>query len=364
MKVAILSDGMGWHLHNWARVVGRSADVEGVFLSDPSGHDVDAIRREVGDKLEGVCDSPAKLLEDNQVELAIIDTAPIKTPPAARAALEAGVHVIVEKPAATSPESYAELVDLAETKGLLLSMSLIEGPLASEAARIVSEGILGRIYGIHYMWMDYQRWRRRHTMDWVYSRDQAGGGMLGHEFCHAVHRIRRIVGQEVSEVTGFADIVSGEPLEVEDSVAMSVRFVNGAIGTLYGGSWGPSVEKTLPQSRQALLHNFDIWGEKGALHASIDENRLVSDLQHEEPLLPAENPPDAGDRTRQATILRTVTTITAEPQPEAFFQACLDAIRGHGPPPISNQDGLRFLEVQHAFYRASETGTLQHLKQA
>ena len=363
MNVAILSDNMGWHLHNWARVLGTNADVERVFLSDPSGHNVDKIRQEVGDRLEGVYASPAKLLEENEVELAVIDTAPVKTPPAARAALEAGVNVIVEKPAATSPESYAELVDLAETKGLLLAMSLIEGDLAREASRIVAEGTLGRIYGIHYMWMDYQRWRRRHTMGWVYSKDESGGGMLGHEFCHAVHRIRRMVGQEVSEVTGFADVVSGEPLEVEDSVAISIRFVNGAIGTLYGGSWGPSIEKVQPQNRRALLHDFHIWGEKGALHANIDENKLVSDLQYEEPLLPADNPSGVEKRTQQTSIRRMETTVPREPQPDAFFQACLGAIRGQGPPPISNQDGLRFLEIQHALYRASETGTVQQLKQ-
>ena len=62
--------------------------------------------------------------------------------------------------------------------------------------------------------------------------------MLGHEFCHAVNNMQRIVGQEIMEVTGFADVRSREPLEVEDSVILGVRVQRRAwVGAFVGGSW-------------------------------------------------------------------------------------------------------------------------------
>ena len=366
MDVAILTEKLGWHLPTWANILGQSADVDKVFLSDPSQKNTDRIRQEVGDKLAGIYTSPEDLLRENQVELAVVTMAPINMPPACRTALEAGVHVIVEKPAATTPEAYAPLVDLANSKGLLLAMALdFEAPLVREASRIVKEGTRGKIYGMHYLWMDFQRWRIRHQIGWVFKKAEAGGGILGHLVCHAIHRLRRIMGQEVAEVTGFADVVCGEPLEVEDSAAMSVRFANGAVGTLHAGYWGPSPGRSAglpPGNKPVQKHTFSIWGEKGALHADMAESKLVLDLQYEGPRKPAKDPADIGKGTRQLFIRRWETEVAYDGALDTFFQGCLKAIRGEGPPPNSNEDGLRFLEIQHAFYRASETGTTQRLQ--
>ena len=365
MKAAILTEELGWHLKGWATILGQSSDVDKVFLSDPSGKNVEGIRQEVGDKLTNVYTSPDDLLKENEVELAVVTMAPINMPPACRAALEAGVHVIVEKPAATSPEAYAPLVELANSKGLLLAMALdFQAPLVREASRVVSEGTLGRLYGIHYTMMDFQRWRRRHEIGWVFKKAEAGGGILGHLFCHAVHRMRRIMGQEVVEVTGFADVVCGEPLEVEDSVAMSVRFANGPVGTLIAGCWGPSPIRNVglpPGNKPVQKHYFSVWGEMGALHADMTLNKLVLDARFEGPLKPAESPADAGKGTPQLFIRRWDTEVVPDGGNDTFFQGCLRAIRGEGPPPNSNEDGLRFLEIQHALYRASETGMTQRL---
>ena len=239
MNVALLADGMGWHLHGWAAALGQRFGVDGVYLSDPDGSNTDAVREAVGDPLKAVYDSAEALFRERDVEIAIVDSSPKKSPAMVEAALSAGVPVIVEKPAATDPDDYARLVDMANSKGLLLAMSLMDGPPVREAARRVSEGQLGRILTIHYMLVDHQRWRIRDRMGWVYSKEEAGGGMLGHEFCHAVHNMQRIVGEDITQVTGFADVRSGEPLEVEDSVFLNVRFRSGVAGAFIGGSWGP-----------------------------------------------------------------------------------------------------------------------------
>ena len=367
MNIALLADKLGWHLFGWADTVSQRTDVEKVFLSDPSRENVETIRGYLGDRLATVYDSPDALFRENEVELAIVDTAPIRTPDMVQAALEADVPVIVEKPGATSPESYAPLVELADSKGLLLAMSLMETAPVREATKVVSEGQLGRVYSIQYLLSDHQRWRIRDQMEWVYSKKDSGGGMLGHEFCHTIHCMRRIVGSEVTHVTGFAPVVSGEPLEVEDSVSISLLFANGAMGAFNGGSWGPSVRGVPEYSDEMyryLQYRFSVWGERGAIHADMKTGAIVKDLQYEGPAGPVPTTRLTHRTQRPLLVQRWEGSVRGRGGRATFItflQESIDHIRGNGPPPIANDAGLRFLEIQHALYKASETGQTQRL---
>ena len=91
--------------------------LEKVFLSDPSGKNADLVRQAVGDKLGGVYSSPAELLEEHKIQMAVVTMALSRMPDAVLAALEAGAHVLVEKPGATGPDAYAPLVELAKAPG-------------------------------------------------------------------------------------------------------------------------------------------------------------------------------------------------------------------------------------------------------
>lgn len=386
MHAAILTEELGWHRTGWSIQLGQSDRVEKVYLSDPSGKNVDIVRQAVGDKLDGVYDSPEELLEEHKVEMAVVTMAPSRMPDAVRAALEAGVHVFVEKPGATSPDAYAPLVELANARGLLLTMALMaNAPVVREAARIVSEGNLGRIYGINYLSMDHQRWRRRDDFGWVFSKEEAGGGILGHLACHYLHAMRRILGEEVMDVTGFADVVCGEPLEVEDTIVLCVRFASGAVGVLHSGYWAPTpyvpveteieaIDPTgglimsdsvtpaqLPKDPSpAQSRGFRLWGEKGCISANSDSGHFTLDLRTDLEGVPGY----LGEPSDQHIIKRWETNLSHAVEPEGedpFFRTFLDAIRGEGDPPNSNEEGLRFLEIQHALYRASETGRVQRL---
>ncbi len=386
MHAAILTEELGWHRTGWAIRLGHSDSISKVFLSDPSGKNADLVSQAVGDKLGGVYSSPEELLEQHKIQMAVVTMAPSRMPDAVLAALEAGAHVLVEKPGATSPDAYAPLVELANARGLLLTMALIaDSPVVREAARIVSEGTLGRIYGINYLSMDHQRWRRRHDFGWVFSGEQAGGGILGHLACHYLHSMRRILGEEIVEVTGFADVVCGEPLEVEDTIVLCVRFAGGAVGVLHSGYWGPtpyqpvetevqsispagtlimsdSVKPALlPEDRSsAQSRGFRLWGEKGCISANSDSGQFTLDLQADL----EGGTGHLGEPSDRHLIKRWETDLSHAVGPEGedpFFQAFLDAVRGECDPPNSNEDGLRFLEIQHALYRASDTGRAQRL---
>ena len=337
MNVALLVEKLGWHFEAWVQALSKRSDVDKVFLSDPSRYNLDMLRRYLGDKLVEVYDSPQALFQENEVEITIVDTAPFRTPDMVQASLEAGVSVIVEKPAATSPEAYAPLVELADSKGLLLAISLMETPAVREAIKIVAEGQLGRIYNIQCLISDHQRWRIR------------------------------IVGSDVTHVTGFAKVVSGEPLELEDSVAISVLFANGAMGSLNGGSWGPSVMNGPEYSKEMysfLRYGFSVWGEKGAIHVDMQGGlggNIIKDLQYEGPVQPIPTTRLTHRTNHPLLVQRWEAQLPPADRMGIMIQESLDYIRGNGPPPIANDAGLKMLKFQHAVYKASETGETQQL---
>ncbi|GAA2685946.1 MULTISPECIES: Gfo/Idh/MocA family protein [Actinosynnema] len=94
----------------------------------------------------------------------------------ARAALEAGLHVVVEKPLCPSGVQARELAALAEERGLVLAAlhDFRVEPAHWAARQLVLSGALGRVYAVR------TRWLRRDNAPggWYRDRDRAGGGVL------------------------------------------------------------------------------------------------------------------------------------------------------------------------------------------
>ena len=92
-----------------SRLAARDA-VAKVNLSDPSGESEAQARALFGDWLAAVLPSPEALFETSQPEVAVITLEPQRTPDACAVALEAGSHVLYEKPGAVV-DAYALLAD-------------------------------------------------------------------------------------------------------------------------------------------------------------------------------------------------------------------------------------------------------------
>jgi predicted dehydrogenase len=86
---------------------------------------------------------------------------------------------------------------------------------------------------------------------------------------HYVDLIRHLVVTEVDSVTAFAG--SPERAEVEDSIAVSIRYSNGAIGSLYGSS---AVRGTWEGRRSSQVR---AWGSDG--HVMLAEHSTLYTLR-------------------------------------------------------------------------------------
>jgi predicted dehydrogenase len=95
-----------------------------------------------------VMQDASELIRDTEVDAVIIATPVSSHFPLALQALQAGKHVLVEKPMASSVEEAARLVDEAATRGLVLAVDhtfIYSGPVR-KMHQLISEGQLGRIH--------------------------------------------------------------------------------------------------------------------------------------------------------------------------------------------------------------------------
>jgi predicted dehydrogenase len=107
------------------------------------------------------CDFDA-VLADPRVEAVSVATPPSTHYPLVRRALEAGKHVLVEKPLATTSEHAAELIQLAERKGLVLmpGHTFLYSPSVNKVYNLIQEDVLGDVYFVTSSRMNLGKYQR------------------------------------------------------------------------------------------------------------------------------------------------------------------------------------------------------------
>jgi len=147
----ILQVGLGDWGRDWAWRVNPTVDeveVVGYIDSDPSALALLAKRLPVS--RERCFDSLADGIQATEPDALLVTTTLAGHAPIVRAGLEAGLHVLVEKPFTDALETAAALVSLAAAKGLVLMVSQNYRffPAPRTAAMLVRERELGDLHGI------------------------------------------------------------------------------------------------------------------------------------------------------------------------------------------------------------------------
>jgi predicted dehydrogenase len=191
----------------------------------------------------------------------------------AKAYLEAGFHVLCEKPMTTSADEGEEIVRLAAKVGRICAVNYCYSayPMVRQARAMVQGGEIGAVrlvvtafsHGHHANAADADNPRVR----WRYDPAQAGiSGQFADCGIHALHMASFICNDEVTQLSAdFASTISSRALE--DDAMVNFRMTRGTVGRL----WTSSVAI----GRQ---HGFDIqvFGETGGLRwASEQPNQLI-----------------------------------------------------------------------------------------
>ncbi|GAA3113179.1 O-antigen biosynthesis protein WlbA [Streptomyces rectiviolaceus] len=175
---------------------------------------------------------------------AVIVAAPhsLHTPMVTDAAA-AGLHVLVEKPMATTVEDCTRMIDACDRAGTLLAVAHVVhfDPLAQEARRLVASGEFGRpVLVTHRRSAHYEPGSRP---SWFFDRELAGGGIVLNVGTHGLDRIQWFTGSPVRRVSG---VVRGrDGVEVETDALALVELADGTSASLALTSRGaPYLDET------------------------------------------------------------------------------------------------------------------------
>lgn len=347
IRVGVLTDTDGAHLDSYFTSLAKTPEVEKVAVSDPSGSSRALAAKLLGEKFAGFHDSHAKMLAAFEPKLALVSVEPRLTPPVITTALNAGCHVLTEKPACVRAKDFEALAELAEMKHLHLMLALanrVHAPV-QEARKLIAAGKLGRLFGVNlFLVADQSRLTREgYRTSWRGSKARGGGGHLAWLGIHWLDLIFYITGLKLEAATGFTDVVGKQPIDAEDSAACSLRFNDRVLGTMLSAFYLDEKFKTKVSAYQS---HMQIWGEQGWLKLALFEQEPMTWYSSQEPGEPK---------------VQTFEYPKGQRTYLSFVQAAVRAAAGLQKPPITGAEGLNVLKAIFAVYKAAETGQTQRI---
>jgi UDP-N-acetylglucosamine 3-dehydrogenase len=181
-------------------------------------------------------------LADPRIAAVLVTTPPAQHLTLALAALDAGKHAIVEKPAFLDA-AQADRVDQAMRaagRQVLVAENYRYKPLTTVLTRLLEAGEIGALRLIRLSALKQQA-----TPDWRGEVELAGGGALFEGGVHWVNLLATL-GGPIASVRGYRPAGGGEP---ERTMVVVARFASGAIGTLHHSWEAPARLKGLSWSQ-------------------------------------------------------------------------------------------------------------------
>jgi predicted dehydrogenase len=257
-------------------------------------------------------------------------------------ALEAGKHVLVEKPIATTIEDADAMIAKAKEMGrkLHVAYSAQVSDAMVQLRDWIAQGMLGQVTGLRIVFRsdkDPSYWYGGFTLrvrdEWRKYWRSAGGGPLIMNTVHDLNTMRFLTGLEAARVYAEFDTYTTPTIQVEDYITLVIRYQNGAIGSLEAGC-------TLP-GRDPLNGANRIYGEKGQIVFPQGAPRIY--LREPWGEVPGDEwwdmPADAPDPAPRKTMI------------EKYARSVLEDLDI----PASGWDGRQALEIIVAAYESGRT---------
>lgn len=260
------------------------------------------------------------------------------------AAAKAGKHVIVEKPLDVTLARCDAIINACQENNVKLATifpSRFHGP-SIEMKKAITEGRFGKLsLGDAYVkwfrtqeYYDSGAWRGTWQLD--------GGGALMNQAIHSVDLLCWLMG-EVESISAHCSLLGHERIEVEDVAVASLKFKNGALGTIEAST------AVYP----GYLKRIEIHGTKGS---AVMEEEDIKTWDFAEPT--------EEDEAIRARLAGKTETGGGAADPAAIghhghraqFEDLLAAVKENREPAINGPEGRRSVEVILAIYQSAATG--------
>lgn len=304
------------------REVAQREDAQVAALCDVSAAALDRAVERLGAKGAGAArytDFDA-MLTGAQLDAVVIATPHTRHAAQVAAALDHGLHVLVEKPMATTAADARTIMAKAESAGRVVAIAYQRHGSAAyrRAHEVIASGAVGDIRLITVLiaqdcldnFLPGRTWRADPAL--------SGGGHFMDTGSHINDMMLWVSGLEPASVAAHIDRYG---TDVDICSALSIRFTNGAVGTFAATALSPEWRE-----------EFSFYGTKGVLNIRDGETRLQ--VKGEDTLVLR---PRGQDVRPIADFLATIRG--ERPAPQA--------------PPIF---GLRVAQVSEAAYRSEQSG--------
>ena len=253
--------------------------------------------------------------------------------------LNAGFHVLCEKPLALSVEDCGKMISAAESanKRLFAIKQNRYNPPVAAVKKAIDEGKLGKIYSIQLscFWNrneDYyfNSWKGTNELD---------GGTLFTQFSHFIDLLYWMIG-DVKQAKAFGRNFSHKGIiEFEDTGVVIVEFANEAIGT---------INYTVNSNKKNMEGSLTIFAEKGTVkiggqylneleYQSIDDF-IITDL------------PEGNKPNNYGNYVGSMSNH------DKIYQNVIDVLENDGKITTNSFEGLKTVEIITKIYEAIKSG--------
>lgn len=245
----------GWNIH--VNQIAPRQDAELVAVVDP----LRERRQEAADKFGcQIYETFEPMLSQKDVNVVVVATPSAAHAPNSIAALEAGKHVICEKPMAMHQDEADQMIQAAEANNrhLFIHQNYRFQSVFTHLQEVIDSGIIGRLYHIRNYNNDFSR-----RDDWQ-TLARNGGGVLNNKCTHNLDMIMQLLGGKVVEVMGdLQQIASGG--DVEDHAKAFLKADNGCTADM---------EVTSAQNIAAQMPAWILCGTSGTLTSDGNQSTI------------------------------------------------------------------------------------------
>lgn len=328
VRFGLIGFSQGYYATTYTRHISKFKEVEVVACCD-LGQTSDYVMECAGISAEQFCDEiGTQLIHDIDTFLDLdLDAVMVATEvwehtKYSMMALKRGCHVFVGKPLSIKPKEIEEIMQLSKSKSLIVlpgNPLLFETGIEQVRSRIMN-GEIGRPTNlrlfVHHEAMIHQEWERD---------PKKSGGPLGTFGVYLIDTVRRLTGQDITEIFALGDTFLYPEINTYDTVQISAKTTGGMLVSL-------NLVSTITWDFPFVL--LDIVGTKGTIRTNYDNYSYI---------LQGENTVQLGD-------------IRYSPMGGLEIEHFIDCCQGRSEPKMTLSDMLTVAQNLEAVYKSLMTG--------
>jgi len=313
--------GTGGNARSHIMAMNKIEGVEIAAFADPSDESLRLAEERLGRKVPSFHDYK-EMIDKVPLDAVVISTPHTLHYEQASYCLAHGLHVQVEKPMTCTSADARALIKQVEQTGKILCIGYQRHfePRFRWVREQIAQGRLGRI--TYTQSFQGQNWLRGQQGKWRLDPTLSGGGQLNDSGSHLIDIVLWVTGLEAEEVFAYVDY-RGEAVDINSAV--SVRYTNGAIGT---------ISIVGDQVASGMWEDITIAGERGVIWLRQGGRAWIATEDAPTPTEVTDFGPSIGNKD------------------ENFIQA----IRGEAEIQVPPICGLRVIELTEAVWRSAESG--------